>query len=382
MNSKVKEIHAERIDAFDGMKINAEVWNRAHEFHLLQQRLHGLKFHGAGIANGLDVFATHSPARSVVIVPGAAIDRNGAVISIPDTQAYTFTSRRKGTLYLNLQYREVAVGDGGSDGLAGTGRSRLRQAFRIQESETPGGELDIELARVEIEGEKTSIQDAVDPTRPGAGEIDMGYRQYAGSHVRGEIATGRLLLGDREDSPGDAPLRHLAGHINQSTPYRAYHAGNLGLGDKLEQCDLLYFSGEKKFEIADEESKNLADFIEQGGTLWGEGSRRGSKDEFGLAFDKLARDLGGKLEQVGGGHPLLTSHYVFSEPPVGAAESGVLMIADGLIYSGFDYGRAWNGCPEGKNLEREIIRSALEFSTNIAVFAGRRSLRHRAVISE
>ena len=80
MEKDLLRTQLERVNAFDGMNLDAAVWNQAHDFHRSQQQFHNLGFHGAGIAMGLDVFAKSPPDRSVSITPG-----------IPPTTATTLT---------------------------------------------------------------------------------------------------------------------------------------------------------------------------------------------------------------------------------------------------------------------------------------------------
>jgi hypothetical protein len=40
-----------------------------------------------------------------------------------------------------------------------------------------------------------------------------------------------------------------------------------------------------------------------------------------------------------------------------------------MVYSGSDYGCAWQGGLDDKPLSREIIRSSIEIGTNIIVYA-------------
>ena len=367
----------QRVNAFDGMKMDAAVWNQAHHFHLHMQRLHNHVFHGTGIVFGLDVSAIGPRSRSLLINPGVAADRDGSLIIVPEAQEYALTSKRKGTLYLILQFREVPAQDSSEKRSKADRQSRLQQAFRIQESETPGGDLDIELARVEMTDETSPLTDAEDFLNPQANQIDLRFRQYAGTHVRGEICIGQLVQKDQKQAIHTDGLFNLIEHMNNDSPYRAHFSGHVTFGDEFRHCNVLYFAGDKGFELTQEEKQTLGTFIDKGGFLWGDGCRRSSKDHFGLAFDQLAKELKRKPVQVTRGHPVFGSHYVFSESPRGAHEGGAVLSGDGLAYCGIDYGCAWKGGSDKENLSREMIRAALEFGTNIAVFGFRRGMRHR-----
>jgi hypothetical protein len=362
----------ERVSAFDGMKLDANIWNQAHDFHLHQQRLHGLGFHGGGIVCGLEVYAKSPPDRSVRISPGLAVDQNGSVIVVPEIQEYTFTSKRKGTIYLVVQLREIPAREAATTGDEETRPTRLRQAFRIQESEALPGELDVELARMDLDDPKAKITDTRDHFSPGANELDLRFRRFAGTHTRGQIHIGQLVTKEQGEAIHTEGLLHLIEHINAATPYRAHFMGQLAPGDTSDGCNILYLAGDKNFKLAADAAKTLAEFIENGGFLFGDGCRQTVKDQFGLAFDQLATQLKRKPSQIAKGHAVLRTHYVFAEPPGGTVDSGPVMMGNGLVYCGRDYGCAWSGGGGGKNLSREIIRAALEFGTNIAVFGLRR----------
>lgn len=357
-----------RLRAFDGMKVDAGVWNDAHDFHVRQQRHHGLDLHGAGIVHGLEVVAVGDAARTVVITPGVALDAQGAMIVVSHAQQYAFTSTRKGTLYLVLQLREIpdrTLGDGADDAMR---HARLEQAYRIQESETIPGRDDIELARVMVDDPKAPIVDAADPLNPSPHEIDRRFRLLAGTHCRGRIEIGRLIAGDEHRAHADGLFR-LIDSINAATPYRARFRGDFLPGEDAAECAMLYFAGRTGFEISDRLKETLEGFLRRGGVLWGDGCRQGGKDQFGLSFDQLAGALGRKPSQLAPPHPAMGSHFVFGAPPPGALDGGVVLAAEGILYSGCDYGCLWAGRRKDGAASREEIRSALEWGVNVAVLA-------------
>ncbi len=56
-----------RIKAYDGMPVTADVWEKAHTYHLQLQQAHNLFFHGAGILVGLEVVAS-DPADNIIFI--------------------------------------------------------------------------------------------------------------------------------------------------------------------------------------------------------------------------------------------------------------------------------------------------------------------------
>jgi len=366
----------ERVKGFDGMRIDATVWNQAHDFHLYQQMLHNLGFHGSGIASGLEVFAQSPPGRSLIISPGVAIDQRGYLIILSKKEIYPLTTKRKGRVYVNIQFTEVpAEASGSSEGRP----FRFRQAYRIQESQNPPSELEMELARVELAGEKEPFTDALDPSHPGANEIDLRFRSYAGGHIRGGISLGQISWEGEGEALHTDGLLNLVDHINNQTSYRADFSGQVSLKGDLSDLNFLYFSGDRSFQLTAEEQKALAKFLDQGGYLFGNGCPNIPKNEFGFAFDDLAIKLKRGLSQLKPGHPILKTHYPFSSPPQVSGEARPMMIGEGLLYCDADYGCAWSGEGTKVGISREEIRSTLEFGANVLIYGYRHWYRHQVI---
>ena len=122
-----------RVNPFQGLVIDADTWRDAHNYHRDQQRLHILAFHKIGINVGLEVTANTPPDVSVNIHPGMAIDPEGNVIIVSQTQRYRIQTREKGIIYLIIQFREIPSEpyqppEGGQP-------TRILEAYRIEERE-------------------------------------------------------------------------------------------------------------------------------------------------------------------------------------------------------------------------------------------------------
>jgi hypothetical protein len=75
-----------RVNPFQGLVIDADAWQDAHNYHRNHQRLHLLAFHGTGIVAGLEVVSHNPPDSSVVIQPGLAVDPEGNTIIVSQAQ--------------------------------------------------------------------------------------------------------------------------------------------------------------------------------------------------------------------------------------------------------------------------------------------------------
>ena len=103
----IVKFQLKRVNPFQGLVIDADIWRDAHEYHRDQQKLHMLAFHNVGIVGGLEVVANKPPDLSVSIQPGMAVDPEGNIIIVAKTQRYRIQTPEKKTLYLIIQFREV-----------------------------------------------------------------------------------------------------------------------------------------------------------------------------------------------------------------------------------------------------------------------------------
>jgi len=382
-----------RINPFQGLVIDADTWQDAHNYHRDQQRLHILAFHRFGVVEGLEVTATNPADLSVNIGPGIAADPEGNVIIVPKNQHYRIQSRAKGTVYLTIQFREVPSEpyqppEGGQP-------TRILEAYRIQEREKLPAEPYLELARIDFDPAGGAVKDARSRSSPGKNEIDLSFRQEARAvtppmarvaPVEQKAATpevipsanetiilGHAVMGETDNNLHSDGLGRLVKEINQRADFMVRLQKNISLDKSIKHCAMLYLTGNSRFELTAEQQAALSAFLRAGGLVFGEGCSEGEAEsrrarEFGLAFNQLASQLKCKLEIVQRGHPLLSAIHVFSEVPQGA-EAGMLLEGGNMVYSGSDYGCAWQGGHQNLPLSREIIRNSVEMGANIVAYA-------------
>ncbi|MBE0430690.1 MAG: DUF4159 domain-containing protein, partial [Dehalococcoidia bacterium] len=187
------------------------------------------------------------------------------------------------------------------------------------------------------------------------------------------IILGHIVLGEGSNDLHSDGLGNLVKEINQGTDLVPKLEKNVSLDKGIKRCAMLYVTGNGRFEATAEQQAALSAFLEAGGLVFGEGCSGGEAEsrgarEFGLAFNQLAGQLKRKLESVQRGHPLLSAVHVFSEVPQGA-EAGMLLEGGNMVYSGSDYGCAWQGGHQNQPLSREIIRNAIEMGANVVAYA-------------
>jgi len=376
-----------RVNPFPGLVIDADTWRDAHNYHRDQQRLHVLAFHKIGIVEGLEVTAHSPPDLSVTIHPGMAVDSEGNVIVVSQAQHYRLQTQKAGVIHLIMQFREVPgepyqPPEGGQP-------TRILEAYRIEEREKLPTEPYIELARIDFSrAEKIIIRDAKTPSNPGKNEINLQFRQEATpvapekvSAATGGIASrpqevvtlGHAALGEAREDLHRTGLQNLIREINRQDNLMVNLEENIALDKSINQYQMIYLTGNGGFEVTPEQQAALGSFLKSGGVIFGEGCSEGEAQlkgakEFGLAFNQLASQLKCKLGVVQRGHPLLSVVHIFSEIPPGA-EGGMLLEGNHMVYSGSDYGCAWQGGHQDRPLSRDIIRSSFEMGTNIVAYA-------------
>lgn len=383
-----------KINPFQGLIIDADAWRDAHNYHRDHLRLHLLAFHQAGILEGLGVTAGSPPGMHMDVAPGIAVDPEGNVIVVPQAQRYRLQTQKPGVVYIVIQFREVACEpyqppDGGQP-------TRLLDAYRIQERDALPSEPYLELARIDFDPAAGPIRDAMAHVVPGKNALDSRFRKTCSA-----VAVEKQPPAMQPETTGKPPMPKLVvGYCVLSGPDKALHrtglqnlarklGGQQGVaavvedvapGQDLSGCSLLYLTGTGRFDIDAGHQESLGRFLQAGGVIFGEGCSGGQAEassravrDFGLAFNQLAGQLKRKLESVKRGHPLLSALHVFAEIPPGC-ESGMLMEGGQMVYSGSDYGCAWQGGRDNGPLPREVIRASFEMGENIMAYARTRSV--------
>ena len=369
-----------RLSPYRGLVIDVPTWASAHNYHRSLLRLHSVGMHSPGIVFGLDVVAWNPPDNSVVVYPGMAVDVEGNIIIVSEPQRFRLQTEDSGTAYLVVQYREVAEETAPASGDEEIQPKYVVEAYALEERRQPPTEAYVELGRIEIGGDGSSITDSVNPLTPGANEIDVRHRAESTGSSRSSIAVGMVPL----EEVSEGQLRHQAGvlalvrAINATTPYGASFAGAVNLGEEVRNCDLLVVSGHQSFALTEQWETVLRNFLDRGGALFtetcGEGLRRSSTPEpFQRSVMELTEKLDRRLDPVERGHPLFGSHHLFAEPPEGLNGSASLSEADGVVLSTGDYGCLWDGGRSRRASSRESIRAATELGINLAVYASQRA---------
>jgi uncharacterized protein DUF4159 len=148
----------------------------------------------------------------------------------------------------------------------------------------------------------------------------------------------------------------------------------VSLDGDLADYLFVYVVATGEFELTRQEMESLYGYLQSGGTVLVETCRRGVSEGESPASESVTRlvgDLGLKLESLAHDSDLMTNPYVFGAPPAGSedGQEGEILTGEGMIVSTTDYGCLWEGKRRGKPASREEIRSALEWGSNMIVYA-------------
>lgn len=365
------------IRPFNELPIDAEIWREAHNHHHLHRQLHCAVTHRPGIVYGLEVVASKSRDKTVVVAPGVGIDSEGRTIVVSEPVSFTLTETRQ--IYIILSFQSAA--DRNSAITLGGGQQYFREIESrdlIHVKELPKTPY-LELARIFRSPDDRPIKDAANPFSPGNDELNLLFRPIAFPHCYADVGVGELPYVPKTSASPWNPNRSGLWNLLREGNGRGFHlqfTGPINLRSAPENPPaLLYVAGSQAFQpLQDAEVTGLRRYLDEGGLLCGEA--RDIKDEFAQGFQDLAAKLGAKLDAVKKGHPLLTAHYIFPSPPAGAQGSGKLEVDPeaGILFSTYNYGGAWQGdidTPDAPDA-RERVRQAQEFGLNIVAYAANR----------
>ena len=353
-----------QIKPVDGMAVTAAVWQEAHDYHRQVQRFHNLLGHGPGIIAGLEVIASEPADTFVNIMPGIAIGVDGDVIVVQAPVAYDLGAAQ-GDLLLSLTYGQSPPRPD-DDGIL-----YVHDGYGMEVLPLAGGGTGVELARVHRQGGDALLRNAADPAQPGRNEIDLRFRRLVGASSRPVATMAVCAVGGAESEEHNRGAVALGESLRQSGAAALEVDKDVSLTDDLTSYTLVYLVVGGTLTLRSAERDALRAFVQGGGTVFVEPCRR---QEQTPSADALASALEVQLQEVQRGHPLLTSPHLFAVPPAGfgPAEEGQLLAADGVVWSGCDYGCLWQGERQDGVPSREEIRAAHEWGHNLVAYALRR----------
>lgn len=283
-----------RLAVRNGLLLDAERWQIAHDYHRQRQNLHYQALHLPGIVCGLEVHVTEPPEdvsaryrdqRWLQVNPGVAIDAHGNLIVVDQpVKVHLASAPADQPYWVYLVVRHVDPEQ--------LQRSQpaeiIAETFRIDEMKQPPGPLDVEVCRLLLPSEDLPLAGAADVFQPGMGELDLRHRQQAQLRPQATVRVGYVTTGVAAQ---DERVRRSWHHLLKATQalYPALQGdrtiaainpeelgaeippgvtnGNGHSPSAMEGCDLLYLSHRQCLELPEDAVAGVRHHLASGGVV-------------------------------------------------------------------------------------------------------------------
>ncbi|MGF1524606.1 MAG: DUF4159 domain-containing protein [Leptolyngbyaceae cyanobacterium] len=367
-----------RLHVQDSLRINAERWLLAHNYHRQRQNLHYQALWEPGIVCGLGVKTIAPPEavpsqfrdqRWLEIQPGIAIDVEGNPIVVGPTEDRTYRIAApapvKGTRLLQVVVRyvdpdnlEVDVQD-----------DRVVERFRFDQRIGPLRAKDIELCRIELAPGETILQDPEDPFEPQPNELDLRHRRAAQLRPQIQVHIGTLMpLSNQQYRHWQTLLETLPSLHNSSFQGHLTAAPVDPISpETLLPYDLVYVSGRTLLQWQSEartrEWEALRQYLLADGFLYVEGDYQ--QPLLQSLLQQLALEM---MQSLPNRHPLKLHPFRFGQLPLTEQGPVELIYGGGVLLTPAALAATW----DNDYLPRYEIRSAQELGANILYYAWQR----------
>lgn len=277
----------ERLQIKDGLLITRDRWQMTQAYHRQRQNFQFQSLHQPGIVCGLEVSVTTNPkeqesnsqksnsqnSRSLTIQPGIAIDSAGNPIIVPKPVEVSIASTplpdQTLVIHLVVNYVDPDEQEHHADD------EIIREDHRFAEKISLD-ELDVELCRITLTSESSSLSPAADVYQPSPNSLDHRYRQpitlrppksVRVAHIKTDTAysqaieQGLTLLLQSTDAlyPALQPTT-----MPQVIPKRKWLTGG-----ELNRCDLIVCPHEQVSRLIESNArvKTLQNFLLGGSVL-------------------------------------------------------------------------------------------------------------------
>jgi hypothetical protein len=364
-----------RLNVHDNLRVNAERWSLAHEYHRQRQNIYYQSLWQPGIVYGLGVKHIPAPATTaplfrdqcwLEIQPGLAIDEKGnpIVVSPQDDRTYHLVlpnlSRPSQILHLVLRY----VDPNGLD--IPQANDRVLERFRFDQYIDKIAPHEIELCRITLSQHNSKIGMPPNPLQPGSNELDLRHRPQAQLRPPKWMTLGYLesLPNQKRESLGvlaeamTALYPQLQGALELS-PLSEFTPAQLS--ERLDRLDVAFLDAQGLMRSQQPPTENilpnLTQYLRQGGNLIIETPQ--ITPEIQQTLQRLKRHL--NLQKVPLEHEVRRRPFWFGEWPTQVNRSLELYMDEGIWLFVGSITEAWSG----QGLQRHEIRSFHEWGINV-----------------
>lgn len=368
-----------RVKPTDGMAVTADVWERAHSYHLQRARLHALVSHGSGIVAGLEVQPSDPADSSVYVLPGYAIDYLGREIIVAEPVSFDLGTA-VGHLKLVLSYGEGDPKPEPVNGRVEEGAPYIvQEAFTIEVINSDQQTTGLVLATINRTAKSEPVIGTDEGQQPGPNSLDCRMARRIGAAKVRRVRVAVVAAGpDAPQDAGDGIVR-LAKICNAHWPGISVTVdSHKSLDTTLTDYSMIYVIGHGDFGLSSEAMTAIYNALQAGVTLVLDRSVRVANHEAaGKTFDEMLQALGVELAQVPTSHELFSSPNLFSEVARGydGTQAATARVGDGRVIAfDADYDAVWRGLSRQQPVPREHLRSAHEWGENLIHYvAGRKA---------
>lgn len=348
-----------QLNVQDNLRINAERWQLAHQYHHQRQNVHYQALWQPGIVYGLGVKLIAPPAGIapqfqtkswIEVQPGFAIDGEGNPIVVGETTDRTYPitipplSQGVQTLHIVLRHvdpRQLELPNS---------TDRLQEQFRFDQRVNQLDPKDIELCRIRLSLGQDSLAMPAQGLNPALGELDLTQRRFA--QVRSQRSLNLGILPKSQSYPALTALCQA-----MQVLYPSLHCQLHPVTQIDPKLDAICLDRNRLIEWHQSPSHSplLQAVKDYSGGLIIVADRFDSTLQESLR--RLQRHL--NLQPVVAPHPIVRIPFLFGKLPniseAGMWVDGRIVIVPSIL---FDY---W----QGKDQSRETIRTWHEFGINL-----------------
>lgn len=372
-----------RLNIQDKLRINAERWALAHDYHRQRQNIHYQALWQSGIVYGLGVKKIAAPAetaqrfqddRWLEIQPGLAIDSQGnpIVVKASDDRTYHLTqpnlTQPLQTLYLSLSYVDPESLEVSEDS------DRIQEQFRFNQYVDHIDRNDIELCRVVLTQQNGSIGMPDDPLAPSHNQLDVRFRSMAQQRSQQWMTLGYIGEVKRQKLDNMAALLAAMPALYPQMQGRVEKTTLFSLPSELRKTvDVAYLNAStlvQWYRAADRAALNhLKQYLSDGGALIIEAPT--ITDEIDKSLQAFTRGVG--LQKLSKTHAIRHTPFLFGQwPPSPGYAFGPsseqpqkplidLFCNDGIVLLKGPATDSWRG----ESLPRHEIRTHHEWGINL-----------------